>query len=75
MLYVENIMVFCYLQLSNIDVNKGGLEKLIGSVLGSLSCLMWHRGFGPPLRFFPVEGIFPNELTWVLTPFPKNSFG
>ena len=25
--------------------------------------------------FFPVEGIFPLEFTWVLTPFPKNSFG
>ena len=25
--------------------------------------------------FFPVEGIFPMELTWVLTPFPQNSFG
>ena len=23
----------------------------------------------------PVEGIFPLELTWVLTPFPPNSFG
>ena len=24
---------------------------------------------------FPVEGIFPLELTWVQTPFPQNSFG
>ena len=37
---------------------------------------MQHCGFDPPLgRTFPVEGIFPLELTWVLTPFPKNSFG
>ena len=29
-------------------------------------------GFDPPVRrFFPVGGIFPLELTWVLTPFPK----
>ena len=27
------------------------------------------------LRIFPVEGIFPLELTWVLTTFPQNSFG
>ena len=32
---------------------------------------MQHCGFDPPLkRIFPVEGIFPLELTWVLTPFP-----
>ena len=36
------------------------------SVVGSI--LLW--GY-----FFPVEGIFPLELTWVLTPFPQNSFG
>ena len=24
--------------------------------------------------FFPVEGIFPLELTWVLSPFPKKLF-
>ena len=34
---------------------------------------MQRRGLDPPLRrfFFPVEGIFPLELTWVLTPFPQ----
>ena len=26
-------------------------------------------------NFFPGEGIFPWELAWVLTPFPKRSFG
>ena len=38
----------------------------------SLSGLMQHRGFNPPLgRIFPVEGIFPLELTGVQIPFPK----
>ena len=37
---------------------------------------MHRRGFDPPLRiFFPVERIFPLELTWVQTPFPQNSSG
>ena len=30
-----------------------------------------RRGFEPPLGIFPVEGIFPLELTWVQTPFPQ----
>ena len=30
-----------------------------------------HRGFDPPLGTFSAEGIFPLELTWVQTPFPK----
>ena len=46
---------------------------IIISVFGLLSCLMQCHGFDPPLRrIFPVEGIFPLELTWVLTPFHKN---
>ena len=37
---------------------------------------MQHRGFDPPLRnIFLVEGVFPLELSWVLTPFLQNSFG
>ena len=37
---------------------------------------MQRRGFDPPLgRILSVEGTFPLELTWVLTPFPKKSFG
>ena len=56
--------------------NVWGLEYLVGSVLGSLSCLMQCHGFKPPLgRIFPVERICLLELTWVLNPFPKNSFG
>ena len=33
-----------------------------------------RRGFDPPLGHFPVEGIFPLELTWVQTPFPQKLF-
>ena len=36
----------------------------VHSVAGSI--LLWGN--------FSVEGIFPLELTWVQTPFPKNSF-
>ena len=36
---------------------------------------MQRRGFDPPLeRIFPIEGIFPLELTWDLNPFHRNSF-
>ena len=38
--------------------------------MNPLSCLMQHRRFDPP-----PGRIFPLELTWVLTPFPQNSFG
>ena len=49
-----------------------GPGQLIGSVLG----LMQRHGFAVPLGIiFPVEGIFPLELTCVLTPFPRKSFG
>ena len=51
-----------------------GPEMLVGSMLGSLCCLMQRPGFDPPLgRTFPVEGIFPLELTWVLSPVPKKT--
>ena len=51
--------------------SSGGGNSSVGSVLGLLSCLMQHHGFDPPLRrIFPVEVIFPLELTWVLTPSP-----
>ena len=42
-------------------------------MLGSLCCMMQHREFGPPWSLL-VEGIFPLELAWVLTPFPKTLF-
>ena len=52
----------------------GGQNSLL-VVLGSLSCLMQFCWFSPPQRrIFPVERIFPLELTWILTPFPKISF-
>ena len=61
---------------SPLNMQTDGPEWLVGSVLGSLSCLMQHRGFGTPLgRIFSVEGIFPLELIWILTPFSPNSFG
>ena len=41
------------------------LGLAVHSITGSI--LLWGH--------FPVEGIFPLELTWVQTPFPKNSFG
>ena len=47
-----------------------GRSSSVGSVLGSLPCVMQHRGFDPALSCL-VEGIFPLELTWFLTPFPK----
>ena len=37
----------------------------VHSVAGSI--LLWGN--------FPIEGIFPLELTWVQTLFPENSFG
>ena len=39
-------------------------ELAVHSVAGSI--LFW--------RNFPVEGIFPLELTWVQTPFPPKLF-
>ena len=47
-----------------------GLNCSVGRVFGSLSYMMQRYRFNPP-----VEGIFPLELTWFLTPFPQNSFG
>ena len=48
----------------------GGGDSSVGSVLGSLSCLMQHHGFDPA-RSSPVKENFPLELAWVLTPFPR----
>ena len=55
--------------------SRVGRNSSVGCVLSSLSCLMQHHGFDPPWRrIFPVEGIFPVELTWVLTLFRKKLF-
>ena len=67
--------VVSYLPLvSTILYPFQGAGIAIGSVLGLLPCLMQCRRLNPPLRrFFPVEGIFHLELTWVLTLFPKKT--
>ena len=54
----------CYPVLDGGSLVVSGLA--VHSVAGSI--LLWGN--------FPVEGIFPLELTWVQTPFPqKNFFG
>ena len=47
-----------------------GRSSSVGTVLGSLSCMMRHPGFDPPLSLW-CRGFFPLELTWVLTPLPE----
>ena len=67
--------LFCVYYAVSFYLLLRGPEQLNGSVLGLLSCLMPHRGFSPPIRrIFPVEGIFPLGLTWVLTLFPPKLF-
>ena len=63
--------------LCDVNISKGPLDENQGqnsslvvfglavhSVAGSI--LLWGN--------FPVEGIFPLELTWVQTPFPQKLF-
>ena len=57
------------------DAAVGGCSSSLGSLLGSLSCLMQHHGSNILGIIFPIKGIFPLALTRALTPFPKNSFG
>ena len=40
----------------------------VGSVLGSLSCVMQRPEFSPPLSLHRGD-FFPLKLTWFLTPF------
>ena len=47
----------------------GSPNSSVSSVLDSLSFVMQHCRFNPRL-----SRIFPLELVWVLTPFPRNSF-
>ena len=49
---------------------SGGRISSVGSTLGSLSSVMQRRGVRSSTEHL-VEGIFPLELTCVLTPFPK----
>ena len=51
-----------------------GRNSSVGSELGSLFCVMQRRGFEHSSEP-PVEVIFPLELTWVLTLFPKTLSG
>ena len=52
---------------------SGGRNSSVGSVLGSLSCVMQHHRFDLPWSL-SEEGLFPLELTCVLTPLPTDSF-
>ena len=58
-----------------------GSEEVNGEVWGRNSSLVAfglavHSAAGSILLWgnFPVEGIFPLELTWVQTPFPQKLF-
>ena len=63
-------LVCCLLSRHVFETTEGRNCSLVvfglavHSVAGSI--LLWGN--------FPVEGIFPLELTWVQTPFPPNSF-
>ena len=52
----------------------GGRNSSVGSVLGSLFCVMKCHGFKSPPSL-QERGFFPLELTWFWAPFPQNSFG
>ena len=71
----EAVQPVCWPGLQTFIHCIGGRDSSVG-VLGLLSCMLrdaalWVWSCSELL----VEGIFPLELTWVLTPFPKNSFG
>ena len=51
----------------NLHSCERGWNSSVDSVFGSLSCMMQHRRFNSS-QSLPVEGNFPLELTWVLTP-------
>ena len=59
------------LEIAQLEISEGAeiaqlvvLGLAVHSVTGSI--LLWGH--------FPVEGIFPLELTWVQTPFPQKLF-
>ena len=53
----------------------GGTDYLIGTVLGSLSCLVQRCEFNLPVgRIFPAKGIFSKELPWVFDSIPLKLF-
>ena len=54
-------------KVSSLMDGFGGRNSSVGSVLGSLSCMMQRRGFDPPLRRFFGRGDFSlgvNHLSW-----------
>ena len=53
-------------QVNWFECTHGGRNSSVGSAWAR--CPQCH-GFDPP--HFPVEGIFPLELTWIQTPFPQ----
>ena len=60
------------------DLNKNGAGIVRWYYVGFVvlfDAASWVRSSSGEMFFSPVKGIFPLELTWVLTPFPQNSFG
>ena len=60
--HVKHAQLRCTMPMNNTQLVVLGLA--VHSVMGSI--LLWGH--------FPVEGIFPLELTWVQTPFPQKLF-
>ena len=53
---------FCRTDALSLRLSQymGGWNSSVGSVMGSLSCVMQHHGFDPPLRrIYLLKGIFP----------------
>ena len=62
---LKNLIVESNIVAGDRNSSVGSAWARCQSVAGLI--LLWGH--------FPVEGIFPLELTWVQTPFPQNSFG
>ena len=69
-MYLGYVLWQCFVCMCLDKTSRGRNSSLVvfgltvHSVAGSI--LLWGN--------FPVEGIFPLELTWVLNPFPKKLF-
>ena len=55
------------------EVGGGGGVGRRGEVRLLKGRVMQQHRFDP-LQSLSVEGIFPFEVAWILTPFPRNSF-
>ena len=64
LLYPEQLLCLSNTSLGGRNSSLVVFGLAVHSVAGSI--LLWGN--------FPVEGIFPLELTWVQTPFPKKLF-